>query len=53
MKWHDTAALVGRAALRLVGPIVAGLLAARLTLAGVPDECAAQVAAAAGKLFGW
>lgn len=53
MKWHDTAALVGRAALRLVGPMVAGLLAARLTLAGVPDECAAQVANVVGKLFDW
>ena len=53
MKWHDTAALVGRAALQLVGPMVAGLLAARLTLGGVPGECAAQVVAVAGKLFGW
>ena len=53
MKWHDIAPVALRAALRLAGPMLAGLLAAQLTLAGLPAECAAQVADLAGKLFVW
>lgn len=53
MKWHDIAAPALRGALRLAGPMLAGLLAAQLTLAGVPDECAAQVVNVVGRLFGW
>lgn len=53
MKWLDIAALGARGAARMLGPLLAGVLAAQLTLAGVPDECAAQVVDVVGKLFGW
>lgn len=53
MKWLDIAAPVARVAGRMAAPLLAGLLAAQLTLAGVPDECAAQVVDVVGKLFGW
>lgn len=52
MKWLDTAAPALRVVLRLVAPMAAGLLAAQLTLHGLPAECAAQVGDLAVKLFG-
>ena len=53
MKWLDIAAPVARVAARMAGPLLAGVLAAQLTLAGVPAECAGQVGDVVGKLFDW
>lgn len=48
MKWHTVAAVLRPVVL----PVVAGLIAGQLVLAGVPDECAAQVRGVLVKLFG-
>lgn len=47
MKWHTVVAVLRPVVL----PVVAGLIAGQLVLAGLPEECAAQVRGVLVRLF--